>query len=383
VGRGEAMIRKAQLDDLEALVTLETRCFATDRLSRRSFRHLLTRGNAVTLVDEDGDALRGYAMVLFHAGTALARLYSIAVDPDQQGRGIGRALLTAAEQEAIAHDCASMRSEVRKDNAPSIALFTGFGYRRFDDVDDYYEDGMGALRFERTLEPYLRPSLVSVPYYEQTLDFTCGAASLLMAMKALEPGVVLSRTAELRVWREATTIFMTSGHGGCGPWGLALAAVRRGFPVELFVKGGGVFLADSVRDPEKKEVMRLVEEDFVAELRRLGVPVYRRAVTAAELEERRRRGGVPVVLISSYRIYSERSPHWVVVTGLDDRFIYVHDPYVDVAEGRSRADTVNMPIPRREFGRMVRYGKAAHQAVLIVYGKPGATEAEGRCPSCS
>jgi ribosomal protein S18 acetylase RimI-like enzyme len=371
VDPGGAMIRHAGLGHLDALVALENRCFATDRLSRRSFRYLLTRGNATTLVDEDRGTLRGYAMVLFHAGTALARLYSIAVDPGAQGAGIGRALLAAAEEEAIAHECVSMRSEVRKDNDASIALFTRFGYRRFDEVDDYYEDGMGAFRFERTLEPHLRPSLATVPYYEQTLDFTCGAASLLMAMRALEPGIELSRTVELRIWREATTIFMTSGHGGCGPWGLALAAARRGFPVELFVKGRGVFLADSVRDPEKKEVMRLVEEDFVAELRRLGVPVHRRAVTAAELEERRRRGGVPVVLISSYRIYGERSPHWVVVTGLDDRFIYVHDPYVDVAEGRSRADTVNMPIARREFGHMVRYGKAGHQAVLIVYRKPG------------
>ena len=74
------MIRHATLDDLEQLVALEERCFESDRISRRRFRHLLTRANASTLVAEEGGRLLGYVLVLFSRGTALARLYSIAVD---------------------------------------------------------------------------------------------------------------------------------------------------------------------------------------------------------------------------------------------------------------------------------------------------------------
>jgi N-acetylglutamate synthase-like GNAT family acetyltransferase len=37
-------------------------------------------------------------MILFRAGAALARLYSLAVAPGHAGRGYGRALLTAAEK---------------------------------------------------------------------------------------------------------------------------------------------------------------------------------------------------------------------------------------------------------------------------------------------
>ena len=91
---------------------------------------------------------------------------------------------------------------------------------------------MEALRYEKALAPRLKPSLARVPYYEQTLDFTCGSSALMMAMKSLDPSLRFSRTLELRLWREATTIFMTSGHGGCGPLGLAYlrpneASVRR------------------------------------------------------------------------------------------------------------------------------------------------------------
>lgn len=147
------MIRPATVHDLEQLLALEDRCFATDRITRRRFRHLLTRANARTLVEDEGGRLLGYALVLFSRGTALARLYSIAVDSEARGRRIARRLLSAAEAEAVARGCVSMRSEVRRDNTASLALFRSNGYRQFDEVEDYYEDHMEALRFERTLAP--------------------------------------------------------------------------------------------------------------------------------------------------------------------------------------------------------------------------------------
>ena len=103
-------------DDIPALLAIENRCFSSDRLSRRSFRHLLTRGNAMTLVEEDADRIRGYVLLLFSRGTSMARLYSIAVHPDFARCKIGDRLLEAAETVALERDCVSMRLEVRRDN---------------------------------------------------------------------------------------------------------------------------------------------------------------------------------------------------------------------------------------------------------------------------
>lgn len=360
------MIRTANLQDLSALVNIEDRCFTGDRLSRRSFRHLLTEGNAVTIVEEERGRMRGYAMVLFNTGTSLARLYSLAVDPDFQGRGIGRALLNAAEGSALEHDCITMRLEIRRDNLAGIALYKAAGYRKFGDHPNYYEDGMDALRFEKQLVPPLKPDRVKVPYYAQTLDFTCGPAALLMAMATLNNDVRLDRRTELRIWRESTTIFMTSGHGGCDPYGLALAAYKRGFDVEIYVHDAGPMFLDSVRNPEKKEVMRIVQEDFLDQLEHLPVAVHYGALGVEEMQQKFAEGWVPIVLISSYRIYHEKFPHWVVVTGFDERFIYVHDPFVDYEAGSSPTDRINMPILKKDFARMARYGKAGQKAALIV-----------------
>jgi ribosomal protein S18 acetylase RimI-like enzyme len=149
------VIRHAALRDLAALVELERRCFDSDLISRRSFRHLLARANAAILAADQDGRLAGYALVQFSRGAAVARLSSIAVDSALRGRGIGRGLLAAAEAEALARGCGLMRAEVRLDNHASLALFEGSGYHRIEVLEDYYEDHMGAYRFERTLAPRL------------------------------------------------------------------------------------------------------------------------------------------------------------------------------------------------------------------------------------
>lgn len=367
--RPEGIVRPARLDDLAALDRIENRCFTTDRLTRRSFRHLLTEGNAVILVDELAGALRGYIMVLFNEGTSLARLYSLAVDPDFQGQGVGSGLVDAAEQRARDEESVFIRLEIRKDNPASIGLFKKHGYKQFGVHKDYYEDHMDALRFQKSLAPQLKSDFARVPFYEQTVDFTCGPAALMMAMKALRPELALDRKLELRLWRESTTIYMTSGHGGCGPYGLALSAFHRGFDVEVCVNDDSVLFLDSVRDPEKKEVMRLAQEDFVEELQRHAIKPVHGRLNVAEIHRKFEDGGIPIVLISSYRIYHEKFPHWVVVTGFDSKYIYVHDPYVDQRHGKVVTDCTNMPISRKEFERMARYGKAAQKAVIVVKNK--------------
>lgn len=363
----EPQVRPAQASDLVALVAIEQQCFDSDRISRRQFRYLISKANATVLVLELAGQLLGDAVLLFSRATSVARLYSLAIHPGWRGQGLGRRLMRAVEREAWHHGRAYLRLEVRQDNPAALQLYQSLGYRRLGEYPDYYDDHMGAWRLEKSLSPDQRPELASVPFYEQSLDFTCGAASLMMAMKCHNPDFELSRRQELRLWREATTIFMNSGHGGCGPYGLALAAVQRGFPVEVHVSEAGTHLLDSVRSEEKKAVITLVQEDMHEQLLTLGVPITHSSLSLDKIQSCLAQGGIPLVLISSWQIYQERQAHWVVVTGFDDRFVYVNDPFVDRDEGETPIDSIHMPIPRDKFASMTRYGRVGLQAMVVLY----------------
>ncbi|MBN1426625.1 GNAT family N-acetyltransferase/peptidase C39 family protein [Candidatus Fermentibacteria bacterium] len=359
-------LRPAVLNDIPELVRLEMLSFSSDQLTARHFHHLLTRGHSSCLVIERGSALVGYVLLLFRSGASLARLYSLAVDPAWRGHGLARRLLEAAEESARDQECAFLRLEVRKDNQRAIAIYREAGYRDIGEIADYYEDHSPALRMEKRLSPASRPKDALIPYYCQSSYFTCGPAALMMAMKTLDPGMELNRMLEFRIWREATTIFMTSGLGGSSPHGLALAAWYRGFDVDLYLNDAGPLFLDGVRDPKKKEVMELVHQEFVEEISHTSIRLFHARLTVDDLQSSHAKGAIPLVLISSYRIYREKNPHWIVVTGFDERFVYAHDPFVDVDEGQSITDSINLPILRKEFERMSRYGKSQLRAAIVI-----------------
>jgi len=362
----KAGCRIALPGDLSQLVALEQLSFDSDRISRRQFRHLLSKANAAVLVKECDSQLLGEVVVLFNRATSTARIYSIAVAPRARGQGIARQLVQVAEATAWEHRRAWMRLEVRKDNAASIALFESLGYRRFGEHRHYYEDRADAWRYEKTLRPAAGIELLPIPYYRQSLDFTCGPAALMMAMHALDPAIEPSRKLELRLWREATTIFMTSGHGGCGPFGLGLAAAKRGFAVEIYVSDPGVHFVDSVRDPEKKHVIALVQDDMQEQLLELGVAIHHRELDPQQLRKHFQTGAIPLALLSSWQIYEARVPHWVVINGFDDHFVYVNDPYVDSDKGETELDSINMPIANDTFHHIARYGRRALRAIVLL-----------------
>jgi ribosomal protein S18 acetylase RimI-like enzyme len=148
-GAESITIRKARAGDVDALAVLEHAMFSTDRVSRRSFRRFLAGRSAIPLVATQGGTLRGYALVLLRRGSALARLYSIAVEPSVQGRGIAAALITACERAASKRGARAMRLEVQVGNTRALRLYDKLGYRVFGRYRDYYDDGGDALRLEK------------------------------------------------------------------------------------------------------------------------------------------------------------------------------------------------------------------------------------------
>lgn len=352
------------------MVALESH-FPTDRLERDALRRLIGRGSADVLVAESDARLVGDAVVLYRRGFQGARLYSLIVHPEARGKGVAGALLEAVERVARERGCVVLRLEVREDNQAARSLYEKHGFENAGRTADYYQDGSAALRMRKRLRDG-EAHLATIPFYPQSMEFTCGPACLMMGMAYLGVGGGFDRGDELELWREATTVFMQAGHGGCSPHGLAVAALRRGLDVTVYARDDGVPFEDSVRSEEKKSVIKLAHERFQAEIRQRGGRVviadFNDDTIVQAIEQRE----VPILLISGSRFYEKRVPHWVVATGYDDDAIYVHDPFVP--EGAERADGVHLPLDRSAFLGVTTFGKARHR-YLVVLRRPKASKA--------
>ena len=361
----DLQLRAATEADVDALAELEQASFSGDRLSRRRLRHWVKADNRVFLVAERNGALLGYALVLLRRGTRLARLYSLAVAPAGRGQGIGQALLVAAEDASSHSGRLYMRLEVAEKNSGAITLYQKLGYRTFGSYANYYEDAGAALRMQKRIR--YRPQnlhTVEVPWYGQTTEFTCGPAAAMMAMAGLDPHYHPCPSEELALWREATTIFMTSGHGGCHPIGLALAMRKRGYACEVYLNQTGPLFVDGVRSAEKKSVIELVDADYRANAARTGLPVIAQDFTQLQCQQWLEGGALVLLLISTYRLDGKKIPHWVTLTGMDEECFYVHDP--DLDDEDNPLDSQYLPIAREDFAAMSLFGGSRLRTAVIV-----------------
>lgn len=368
---GEAptvQIRRACEDDIDAMLAIENEVFQTDRMSRRSMRRLLDSESDCFLAATRNNEIAGYAVFFLHRGTSLSRLYSIATAPRFQGQGIARTLLEEGERIAAENGRIYMRLEVRKDNPGAIRLYEKMGYLQFGYYEDYYEDHQDALRFQKRIIHYNGlKTLRAVPYFAQNTGFTCGPAALMMAMNALSSDYTVSPREELQIWREATTIYMTSGHGGCDPYGLALSAKRRGFRPIVYVSQEGPLFLDTVRTKDKKDVMKLVHEDFADQIHSANIELHRTAISQHDLREHLKNGGIPIILISVFQMWRKKAPHWVVITAVDDKFFYINDPELDPDSGLRPIDFQYIPISVNAFDRITQFGQSRLRTAVILY----------------
>lgn len=149
---GVVRVRRGAGRDLPALLELEAG-FSGDRLSARQFAHHLQAQSSDLVVAAQGERVLGYALLFRRRGSAIGRVYSIAVAQAARGQGLGARLLLRLEAVARLHGLAEMRLEVRQDNAPALALYQRRGYVIFGARAAYYEDGADAWRLAKSLKP--------------------------------------------------------------------------------------------------------------------------------------------------------------------------------------------------------------------------------------
>ena len=121
-----------------------------------------------------------------------------------------------------------------------------------------------------------------------------------------------------------------------------------------------------MRSDEKKLVMECVHEDFVRQIRQSDIHQQLQPLDVNLLRRYLDAGALVVVLISSYRLNQNKSPHWVLLVSISDTFVYFHDPDIDWDDDKTLTDSLYIPVTHKEFNRLLGYGKARYQAAVIL-----------------
>jgi len=154
---GSPSIRRATVDDLDAIMELESSTFASDAWSRGTMRDELASVHGYYLVAEGAAAqhpLLGYAGLLAPAGSGQADIQTIAVAPGARRHGLGRALVVALLDEARARQAREVFLEVRADNPNARALYESLGFDQIAVRPRYYQpDGVDAHIMRVGLQP--------------------------------------------------------------------------------------------------------------------------------------------------------------------------------------------------------------------------------------
>jgi ribosomal protein S18 acetylase RimI-like enzyme len=120
--------------DVEAVIALWLRCGLTRPWNDPASDIALARRNenSTILVGRAGGAIVATAMV-GHDGHR-GWVYYVAVDPDRQKKGFGRAIMDAAEAWLRAAGLPKLQLLVRRENSKANAFYQSIGYEEADTI---------------------------------------------------------------------------------------------------------------------------------------------------------------------------------------------------------------------------------------------------------
>lgn len=145
-------IREASLDDLPFLARLEQQAF--EPFQQNTYQSLkngiLSSFQSVFILEEKDTQKPAGAMVLFKYKKSL-RLYSLAVLPEYQNKGLGNIFIDFFRSYAIKNHYANLSLEVHSNNDKLISWYANKGFEKVVTLKNYYQNGDDGIKMRMRL----------------------------------------------------------------------------------------------------------------------------------------------------------------------------------------------------------------------------------------
>jgi ribosomal-protein-alanine N-acetyltransferase len=147
----ELRLRDIRSSDLEALYALDQICFDSGiAYSRSELKQILGSASDCGVIAESEGGIAGFAAGYVSARGA-GHVVTLDVSPEFRRQGVGRALFDDLLERMRREGAREIRLEVEVENAPALAFYKTFGFRRSRRLIDYYGRGRAAWEMKKKL----------------------------------------------------------------------------------------------------------------------------------------------------------------------------------------------------------------------------------------
>jgi ribosomal-protein-alanine N-acetyltransferase len=141
------LIQPATILDLNSLRKLEQICFPRDAWHLFDLIAVLSFAGVIRLKAIENGRMIGFAAGDVKRTEGVGWIATLGVLPEYRGKGIGRALLSACEDQM---NLPIIKLTVRTDNSEAIQMYRRAGYITVDTWRSYYNDGSDGLVMQKT-----------------------------------------------------------------------------------------------------------------------------------------------------------------------------------------------------------------------------------------
>lgn len=133
-------IEKAQLKDLESIVSIEQKVFYTDSYPPFVVRQLFDISEEYFMVAKEENNILGYVIGGINSSEKQGWILSLAVDPEARGKGLGKQLLEKLVALLKSKNIEQIALTVYPDNTSAIKIYKDLGFVGDLVLDNYFLD---------------------------------------------------------------------------------------------------------------------------------------------------------------------------------------------------------------------------------------------------
>jgi ribosomal-protein-alanine N-acetyltransferase len=147
------VIRQADIEDADAMFSLEQDCFNVEAFSIHQLRYLINTDTSLSYVAECEGGFAGFIIGLTNRNRSgkYGRIYTLDVGSGFRRMGVATALVLSLMEGFKKCGCSRCFLEVRLDNERALSLYEKMGFERKYVILDYYSPGVHAIKMKKPL----------------------------------------------------------------------------------------------------------------------------------------------------------------------------------------------------------------------------------------